>query len=62
MRMTKLNEADLLKIKLALEKPSLGEACSAMEITLSELGYEKPQVMEKEHKRSPLELAVLQLS
>ena len=62
MRVIKLNEADLLKIRSALEKPSLVEACNAMEITLSELVYETTQAVEQEHNGSPLELPVLQLS
>ena len=34
-------EADLVKIRTALEKPSLVEAIEAMERVLEELGYHK---------------------
>lgn len=34
-----MNEADLVKIREALEKETLGEACRAMEKVLLELGY-----------------------
>jgi hypothetical protein len=41
IRMTKLIESDLVKIRQALEKPSLAESLMAMEATLSEIGYEE---------------------
>jgi hypothetical protein len=40
-RMDGLNEADLLKIKEALEKNSLKEAIRTLEKTLDKLGYKR---------------------
>ena len=39
-----MNEGDLVKIRTALEKPSLPKAIEAMEETLHSLGYEKADV------------------
>ncbi len=36
-----MNEVDLVKIREALEKETLIEACDAMEKVLKELGYHK---------------------
>ena len=40
-RMDRLNEADLVKIRQALERSSLAEALNTMEVTLEELGYKR---------------------
>ncbi len=34
-----MNEADLVEIRKAFEKPSITEAIKAMEVTLKELGF-----------------------
>jgi len=36
-----MDEMDLVKIRTALEKETLLDACNAMEKVLKELGYEK---------------------
>lgn len=40
-----MNEADLVKIRTALEEETLLEACQAMERVLSELGYRQAEPM-----------------
>ena len=51
--MAKLIEADLVKIRWALAKPSLVEALRAMETTLSELGYKRTWGMVQEDTNLP---------
>ena len=46
MKETRISEADLMKIKTALERPTLKEACIVMESALSELGFEMVQAGE----------------
>ncbi len=43
-------EADLVKIRGALEKETLKEACHEMERVLGELGYHKTDVKKSHHK------------
>jgi hypothetical protein len=43
-----LNEYDLVRIRQALEKPSLTEAIDAVEKVITELGYLKPTPQELE--------------
>jgi len=51
--MIKLTEWDLVKIREALEKPSLTEAIAAVEVALSEIGYTEARQITQNDNNSP---------